>query len=123
MTTGINGATPSNTIERRHHTMIAEPVCVAERGRMYCGQPQNFEARTDRKTNAITTVSKDNYIAEPCCLRYERNEEAKMLRKQYEAGEIHHGYHEYHELQLREDNKSNTISTVLKDNPIAEPIV
>ena len=30
--------------------MAAEPVCVAERGRMYRGQPQHYEARTDGKT-------------------------------------------------------------------------
>lgn len=44
---------------------VAEPVCVAERGRMYRGQPQHYEARTDGKTNAITSVEKDNRVAEP----------------------------------------------------------
>ena len=46
-------------------TMAAEPVCVAERGRMYCGQPQHYEARTDGKTNTLTSVEKDNRVAEP----------------------------------------------------------
>ena len=45
--------------------MVAEPVCVAERGRMYCGQPQHYEARTDGKTNTLTSVEKDNRVAEP----------------------------------------------------------
>ena len=45
--------------------LIAEPVCVAERGRMYCGQPQHYEARTDGKTNTLTSVEKDNRVAEP----------------------------------------------------------
>ena len=45
--------------------MAAEPVCVAERGRMYCGQPQHYEARTDGKTNTLTSVEKDNRVAEP----------------------------------------------------------
>ena len=44
---------------------VAEPVCVAERGRMYCGQPQHYEARTDGKTNTLTSVEKDNRVAEP----------------------------------------------------------
>ena len=44
---------------------IMEPVCVAERGRMYCGQPQHYEARTDGKTNTLTSVEKDNRVAEP----------------------------------------------------------
>lgn len=46
-------------------TMAAEPICVAERGRMYRGQPQHYEARTDGKTNTLTSVEKDNRVAEP----------------------------------------------------------
>lgn len=53
---------------------VAEPVCVAQRGRnpknptsREPGIPteQRFEARTDKKTNTITTVQKDNLVAEP----------------------------------------------------------
>ena len=32
---------------------------------MYCGQPQHYEARTDGKTNTLTSVEKDNRVAEP----------------------------------------------------------
>lgn len=56
------------------------------------------------------------------CMRYERSPRAKAVRKQYETHELHHGYHELSWLQPREDGKSNTVSTVLKDNPIAEPV-
>lgn len=63
-----------------------------------------------------------NMVAEPVCMRYERSEEAKILRKQYEKGEIHHGFHELSELHPRADGKTNTLSTVLKDNPIVEPV-
>ena len=66
--------------------------------------------------------SQRTMIAEPVCLRYERTEEAKKLRKQYENHEIHHGFNEFRVLQPREDGKSNTVSTVTKDNMIAEPI-
>lgn len=56
-------------------TAVAEPVCVAERGRMYCGQPQHYEARTDGKTNTLTSVEKDNRVAEPVrCMQYELKE-------------------------------------------------
>ena len=105
-------------------TAIAEPVCVAQRGRYAeSGEIiQHYEPREDGKTNAITTVQKDNAIAEPVCMRYERTEEAKIVRKQYEAGEIKHGFHELHELHPRDDGKTNTLSTVLKDNPICEPV-
>ena len=61
-------------------------------------------------------------VAEPVCMRYERSEKAKKIRKQYESGKIHHGFHELSELHPRTDGKSNTISTVLKDNPICEPV-
>lgn len=54
---------------------VAEPVCVASRGRYSDTDSrssktdaptyQHYEARTDSKTNAITTVSKDNLIGEP----------------------------------------------------------
>lgn len=53
---------------------VAEPVCVAQRGRnpenpssRVAGEylEQRFEARDDGKTNTLTTVSKDNMIAEP----------------------------------------------------------
>ena len=111
---------------------VAEPVCVASRGRYSDTDSrssktdaptyQHYEARTDSKTNAVTTVSKDNLIGEPVCMRYERSDKAKQLRKDYESGAIKHGYHEYHELQPRTDGKSNTLSTVQKDNPICEPV-
>ena len=63
-----------------------------------------------------------NMVAEPVCLRYERTEEAKRCRKAYEAHEIKHGYNELNELHPRPDGKTNTLTTVLKDNQIMEPI-
>lgn len=84
---------------------------------------QRFEVNQNPdKTNCLTSVSKDNMIAVPVCLRYERAEEAKRLRKAYEHGEIHHKYHEFHELHPRTDSKTNTLTTVQKDNQIIEPI-
>lgn len=55
---------PDNPIKQTSN-YVAEPVCVAERGEMYCGQPQHYEARTDGKTNTLTSVEKDNRVAEP----------------------------------------------------------
>lgn len=147
------------------YNVCAEPVCVAQRGRNPEGSyEQHFEAQSDGKTNTLTSVQKDNLVAEPLvttkdgksfaitanyvhiqnypndyaahtieksvkplvaepvCMKYERTEEGKALRKDYEAGKIHHGFREYTELHPREDGKSNTLSTVLKDNPICEPI-
>ena len=55
---------------KNQDNMAAYPVCVAERGRMYCGQPQHYEARTDGKTNTLTSVEKDNRVAEPVKVGY-----------------------------------------------------
>ena len=68
LTTPCNGAIPSDTLKRHRHTMVAEPVCVAERGRYIGGDgevEQHLKARNDGKTNTLTTVQKDNQIAEP----------------------------------------------------------
>lgn len=80
------------------------------------------------KSNCLTTScgmyeycgTIDAPISTPACLRYERTEEGKRLRKDYEAKKIHHGYNEYRELHPRGDGKSNTITTVTKDNLIIE---
>ena len=54
----------ANTVDRR--TAVGEPLCVAERGRYESGVvKQHFEARPDGKTNTLTTVHKDNNVAEP----------------------------------------------------------
>lgn len=75
LTATYNGATAINTLERKQRPMVAEPVCVAQRGRYKDtgnrstkgegGTEQFYEARTDGKTNALTTVQKDNAVAEP----------------------------------------------------------
>ena len=161
----LNGEKPHQNSTR---LMAADPVCVAQRGRYdESGKVyQHYEAQPTGKTNNLTTVSKDNLIAEPICvnsksgragveglqpslqdrvydtagkmpavtssfnpkiaepvcLRYERSEQAKKLRKQYESHEIKHGYHELSELHPRPDGKTNTLSTVQKDNMIMEPL-
>lgn len=66
LTASYNGAVPWNTIERSQRNMVIEPVCVAERGRYgNDGIEQHYEAREDGKTNVLTTVQKDNNVAEP----------------------------------------------------------
>ena len=69
-TTRCQGAIIENTLEKHQHTMVAEPVCVAQRGRYdESGKVyQHYEAQPTVKTNNLTTVSKDNLIAEPICV-------------------------------------------------------
>lgn len=53
---------------KKHHTQVAfEPVCAAQRGR-YTEDgniEQVYEVRDNGKTNAVTTVQKDNNVVEP----------------------------------------------------------
>ena len=53
------------------YNILAEPVCVAQRGRYdESGKVfQHYEAQPTGKTNNLTTVSKDNLIAEPLKVR------------------------------------------------------
>jgi len=76
MAASYNGACSWNTLERSQKTMVAESVCVAQRGRYESTESRSvkvgsdkiiqvYEAREDGKTNTLTTVQKDNMIAEP----------------------------------------------------------
>ena len=56
-------------------------------------------------------------------LRTERTEYGKAIRKQYEAGEIHEKIGNMRVLRPRTDGISNTITTLQKDNYVAEPTV
>lgn len=53
-------------------------------------------------------------------LRMVRTDEAKKLRKAYEAHEIHHGFNEHRVAEPRTDGLANTLSTVQKDNLLLE---
>lgn len=111
--------------------MITERTCVAMRGR----NPENpsdrtpgieleqrLEVNNTGCTNTLTTVQKDNLVLEKSSfpLRMVRTEEGKALRKDYEAGNIHHGFNEYREPECRTDGVSNTVTTVQKDTLLLE---
>lgn len=77
---------------------VAEPICVASRGRYSdtgnrtnktdAPTYQHYEARTDGKTNAVTTVSKDNLIGEPVrCFTLPREDGVQTQSKQYRVYE------------------------------------
>ena len=80
------GQNPANTLKTSRASMVAESVCVAQRGRYMdkrtgSGQSrQNYEARIDGKTNAITTVQKDNMIAEPVMFQRPRGKNAGGMK-------------------------------------------
>ena len=120
---GGNFTSPNKQSGKR--LMAAEPVACRCRGRVDASGNgyAKYECREDGKSNTLdTNTTNGAMVAEPVCLRYERTEEAKRCRKAYEAHEIHHGYNELNELHPRRDGKTNTLTTVLKDNQIMEPV-
>lgn len=60
----IGNAVTTRAGSRPTDNFVTEPVCVASRGRGENNE-QHLEPRRDGVTNTITTVQKDNYIAEP----------------------------------------------------------
>ena len=124
----INNPNPA----KQQYDCIAEPVCIGIIENDAKNQDHNSQQyrvySPDGKSvtlcgNGGGIGAKTGLYAVPCCMRYERSPEAKRLRKQYEAHEISHGFHEFSELHPRTDGESNTLSTVLKDNPICEPVI
>lgn len=132
MATEYKGSNPQQTISKHRRTMVVEPVRI--------GTIENDSKNPDHDSQQYRVYSPDGksvtlcgngggigaktgLYAVPCCMRYERSPEAKRLRKQYEAHEISHGFYEFSELHPRTDGKSNTLSTVLKDNPICGPVI
>lgn len=57
---------------------------------------------------------------EKYCMRYQRTEYAKHIRKDYEAGRIKERRCNMREWTVRTDDCSNTLTTVQKDNYILE---
>jgi DNA (cytosine-5)-methyltransferase 1 len=74
-------------------------------------------------SNTITSVQKDSLVAEPNVLTPKRTDFGKQVRKQYESGELDMSRHDMTELEPRTDGVSNTLTSVQKDNLVAEPII
>lgn len=132
MATEYKGSNPQQTISKHRRTMVVEPVRIGtiendSKNPDHDSQPYRVYSPDGKSVtlcgNGGGIGAKTGLYAVPCCMRYERSPEAKRLRKQYEAHEISHGFHEFSELHPRTDGKSNTLSTVLKDNPICEPVI
>ena len=83
-----NGTDAFNDMQSGTRLRVAEPACVSERGRNPLNPSrrvagdhleQRYEARTDAKTNTLTTVQKDNMVAVPT----HGNDKANTLRASY----------------------------------------
>lgn len=104
--------------------IIDDAICVASRGRNTAPDgsiEQHLEPCPEPgKTNCLTTVSKDNLILENACLTTRRTEYGKAIRRRYEAHEIQVPRSAIQQLEPRTDGKTNTITTVQKDNLIIQ---
>lgn len=60
---------------------------------------------------------------EPKILTPRRTEFGKQIRKQYEAHQVDMSRHDMTQLEPREDGVSNTLTSVQKDNLVAEPLL
>lgn len=69
----------------------------------------------DKKIN-----KKNENVIKYVCLKYQRTEYAKKIRKDYESGKIRERRCNLREYTIRQDGCCNTISTVTKDNYILE---
>ena len=108
---------------------ILESKIVAMRGRnpentsdRTIGSPteQRLEQNTQDMSNCLTSVQKDNLVIERQVLTPKRTEYGKQIRKAYENGQIQESRHNMTELEPRQDNISNTLTTVQKDNLLLE---
>lgn len=109
--------------------MIVDKQIVAMRGRnpdnpsdRTVGGPteQRLEPNTQDMSNCLTSVQKDNIVMESQVLTPKRTEYGKQIRKAYESKQIQESRHNMTELEPRQDNISNTMTTVQKDNLLLE---
>ena len=109
--------------------MIIDSSIVAMRGRnpdnpsdRTVGSPteQRLEVNMQGTSNCLTSVQKDNLVMESQVLTPKRTEYGKQIRKAYESGQIQESRHNMTELEPRQDNVSNTLTTVQKDNLVLE---
>ena len=151
----------AHTLEKGCKSMVAEPVGIAQRGRYVesesrsskCsgGTEQYFEARTDGKSNCISTVQKDSMVAEP--VNITASGKSQTLKAQYsKSGAMNFcaysstygasgiaepvcvqeqlsgrkaqddgSYDRRYE--ARNDSKSGTLTGTMRQNSLAEPVV
>lgn len=70
--------------------------------------------------NTITSVQKDSMVAEPQVLTPKRTEFGKAMRKKYENKELNISRHDMTTMEPRNDGVSNTLTSVQKDDLLAE---
>lgn len=117
-TTRCQGATAKDTLERHKHTMCAEPVGTPPYGAARRGENarnQCWEIRRDEKSNAVITGHQSRLVCVPVCV-------ASRGRNPDNLSDRTAGMPTQQHLEARTDGKTNTLTSVSKDNLVAEPI-
>lgn len=95
-----------NHTEPRICTMVGRDPNNPKSRKKADGYVQMLEIGDD-VSNTLTSVQKDNLVAEPNVLTPKRTEFGKKIRKKYESGEVELSRHEMTQLEPREDGVSN----------------
>lgn len=85
--------------------------------------PEKFFINTPNAIALARKIAEEIELNHPAVLRSVRTEYGKEIRTAYEQGEIHEKRANMREFECRPDDLCNTLTTVLKDNYIAEPIM
>ena len=119
--TEYKGSNPQQTLTKRRRTVVAEPVACRCRGRVDTSGNgyAKYECREDGKSNTLdTNTTNGAMVAEPidprCVAKRGRYPENPKLRVA--------GLPTEQMFEAREDGKTNTLTTVQKDNLVAEPV-
>jgi len=103
LTASYTGAVPHDTLIKCRKTMVAEPLCTTLEGKSFCVTATEYKG-----SNPQQTLSKHRrtMVAEPFCI-------AQRGRYTGDAGCVQQNF------EPRADGKTNTLTTVKKDNMVA----
>ena len=85
--------------------------------------PEKFFINTPNAIALARKIAEEIELNHPAVLRSVRTEYGKEIRTAYEKGEIYEKRANMREFECRPDDLCNTLTTVLKDNYIAEPVM
>ena len=85
--------------------------------------PEKFFINTPNAIALARKIAEEIELNHPAVLRSVRTDYGKEIRTAYEQGEIHEKRANMREFECRSDDLCNTLTTVLKDNYIAEPVM
>lgn len=114
LTASYDGAVAWNTIERHQRNMVAEPVNTTADGKAQCLRATCYK---DGIRNLVgNDIDKRTAVAESVCVAQRGRYADTGNRSAKGNGPVEQFY------EAREDGKTNALTTVQKDNGVAEPV-